>query len=103
MLPYKHYSAYEIEEVLRQEENLTTSPHECGAEESTLRRWKQEFPDKLSEIAALLESLANMSNTLLLSSLRRIYKALEYMILSPPTHGRLAWAFFLSKSHLVHI
>jgi transposase-like protein len=38
MLPYKHYAAPEIEQVLLNQEEPNSLPHECGAEESTLHR-----------------------------------------------------------------
>ena len=43
MLPHKHYAALEIEQVLQQQEEPAASLHECGAEESTLRRWMREI------------------------------------------------------------
>jgi hypothetical protein len=102
MLPYKHYAAPEIEQVLQCQEDPSAPPHECGAEESTLRRWRGEFPEKLNILAALLESLLKISQTALYSPLKRIYKALE-SVKSPTFSCRLAWAFFLGKSHPVHL
>jgi len=75
MLPYKHYAALEIEQVLQKQENPTGPPHECGAEESTLLRWRLEIPPKLSAIAASLELLVNISSINLLPPLQRLYKA----------------------------
>jgi len=96
MLPYKHYAALEIEQVLQKQENPMGPPHECGAEESTLRRWRLEIPPKLSVIAASLELLTNISSINLLSPLQRLYKALTLLAHPPPDHSRLAWAFFMS-------
>jgi len=96
MLPFKHYAAHEIEQVLNNEEAPATQPHECGAEESTLRRWRLEFPPKLSAIAASLELALNISDISLRSPLQRIYKALASLAQPPPKHSRLAWAFFES-------
>jgi transposase-like protein len=96
MLPHKHYTAYEIEQVLQNQEDPTTSLHSCGAEESTLRRWKQEFPQKLSALAASLESLVNVSITRLVPPLQRVYNALSLLVHPPPNQSRLAWAYFMS-------
>jgi hypothetical protein len=99
MLPHKHYAAPEIEQVLQEQENSSSPAHECGAEESTLRRWKQKFPVLLSAIAARLELLANISSTNLYPPLQRVYNALASIIRLPPRNCRLAWAFFVSQSH----
>ena len=101
MLPHKHYAAPEIEQVLQNQEDPTSSPHECGAEESTLRRWAREFPSKLSAFAALLELLANVSVTRLLAPLQRVYNALGLLVRPPANQCRLAWAFFVNKYHPV--
>jgi len=103
MLPHKHYAAPEIEQVLQQQEDPTASLHECGAEESTIRRWKQEFPEKLSALAALLESLANISEFRLISPLQRIYNTLASLVRPLPDQSRLAWAFFVSQFHPVRL
>ena len=97
MLPHKHYAAPEIEQVLHKQENPTDPPHECGAEESTLRRWVQEFPQILSVLAVSLESLVNVSITRLVAPLQRVYNALALLACPPPEQSRLAWAFFLAR------
>ena len=102
MLPHKHYAAPEIEQVLQNQEDPAALPHECGAEESTLRRWMLGFPQKLSALAASLESLVNVSITRLVAPLQRVYNALGLLVHPPPNQSHLAWAFFVSKfSHLV--
>ena len=103
MLPHKHYAAPEIEQVLQSQEDPAAPPHECGAEESTLRRWKQEFPEKLSVLAAFLESLINTSAIRLVPPLQRVYNALGHLVHPPPNQSRLAWAFSVSQSHPVHL
>jgi hypothetical protein len=103
MLPYKHYAAPEIEQVLQEQEDPVAPPHECGAEESTLRRWKQEFPGKLNSLAAFLESLINTSVIRLVPPLQRVYNALASLIHPPPGQSRLALAFFVSQSHPVRL
>ena len=103
MLPHKHYAAPEIEQVLHKQENPTAPPHECGAEESTLRRWKLEFPPKLSALAALFDSLTNIARIHLLPPLQRLYSALGSLAHPPPSHSRLAWAFFVSHFHPLHL
>jgi hypothetical protein len=57
-LPFKHYTAPEIERVLRHLLGGGTydrSP--CLADASTLKRWWKEFSRKLPQWAALLEAL----------------------------------------------
>ena len=103
MLPYKHYAAPEIEQVLKQQEDPAAPPHECGAEESTIRRWKREFPEKLSTLAASLELLANVSQACLIPPLQRIYNALGSLIHPLPPQNHLAWAFFVRHFHPVHV
>jgi hypothetical protein len=111
MLPYKHYAADEIEEVLREEEakegNSTAPPSrfECPAEESTLRRWRNEFAEKIRQMASTLEAGAKMAVLSLISpksGLQRCRDAIVSLgfVLSPDTCC-LAWAFFLSKTHPV--
>jgi len=102
MLPHKHYAAPEIEQVLKKQEDPAAPNHECGAEESTLRRWMREFPQKLSGLAAFLESLANISQTRLIAPLQRIYDALG-LLYPPPLQDRLALAFFTSRFNRVRI
>ena len=102
MLPYKHYAAPEIEQVIQSQEDPTVL-HECEAEESTLYRWKLEFPPKLNALASFFESLTNVFKIHLVSPLQRLYDALASLAHPPPNHDRLAWAFFMSRSHPVHI
>lgn len=74
MLPHKHYSAPEIEEVLLEDEakakNAAAASHsfECAAEESTLRRWRNEFPEKVRQIASKLEDRAKIAALSLISA-----------------------------------
>ena len=105
MLPHKHYSAPEIEQVLNKHENPANPPHECGAEESTLRRWKLEFPEILIALAFHLYSLTGVAMSLLSTKgpLQRLYDALESLVRPPPDQSRLAWAFFVSQSNPVHL
>jgi len=102
MLPHKHYAAPEIEQVLKKQEDPAAPHHECGAEESTLRRWMREFPPKLSGLAAFLESLANISQTCLIAPLQRIYYALS-LLYHPPLQDCLALAFFTCRFNRVRI
>jgi hypothetical protein len=101
MLPYKHYAAPEIEQVLYKQENPTAPPHECGAEESTLYRWGREFPGNVNALAAHLEFLAKISKLHLILPLQRVYDALASLIPAPPNCCRLAWAYLISQAHLV--
>ena len=101
MLPRKHYAAVEIEQVLKKQEDPEASPPYCGAEESTLRRWKREFPAALTALASRLYSLSNTAVSLVsdMQPLQRLYDALESLIHPPPDSSYLAWAFFVSQSH----
>jgi hypothetical protein len=57
LLPFKHYTAAEIEGVLRHLLGggiFSEAPSFC--EESTLRRWRREFSGKLQQWAGSLES-----------------------------------------------
>jgi len=103
MLPRKHYAAKEIEQVLQENEDPTVSTHECGAEESTLRRWKREFPEILSALTSHLCLLGNVTMSLLSTArpLQRLYDTLKMLVHPPPDSSRLAWAFFLNASHPV--
>ena len=105
MLPHKHYAAQEIEQVLDKHENPEAEAPECGAEESTLNRWVNEFTEILTFLASHLESLTNVAVSLVSATrpLQRLYDALESLIRPPPNHSRLAWAFFVSQSHPVHL
>ena len=91
MLPYKHYAAPEIEQVLQKQEDPEAPLHECGAEESTLRRWKHEFPEVLNALAFRLESLAIITISLIskASPLQRVYNALSLVVHPPPNRDRL--------------
>jgi transposase-like protein len=97
----------DVEEVLREEENSTAPSNrfECPAEESTLRRWRNEFPEQLRQIASKLETEAKtaaLSLTSAKSGLQRCRDALASlgMVFSHDTCC-LAWAFFVSKTHPV--
>ena len=103
MLPHKHYAAPEIEQVLQKQEDPAAPHHECGAEESTLRRWKREFPEKLSALAAYLESLTNTSKIRLVLPLQRVYDALVSVVKLASEDCRLAWAFYMRQAHPVRL
>ena len=104
MMPYKHYAAPEIEQVLKKRENPEEPPHNCEAKESTLRRWLREFPQILTDLTSRLLILAGASIFLLSTAtpLQRIYKALAYFVATPPDFCRLTWAHLIIQSHPVH-
>lgn len=59
LLPYKHYVAREIEQVLQTFSGIKPSAQlSTGAEESTLRRWRKEFLHKMQHWAGSLEAKA---------------------------------------------
>jgi hypothetical protein len=103
MLPHKHYAAPEIEQVLQKQEDSTAPPHECGAEESTLHRWKRWFPSVLTALASHLSSLARVAVSLVSSDrpLQKVWNALTRLLELPSDACRLAWAFFVSKTYPV--
>lgn len=56
--PYKHYSAFDGEMILRDMDNGFSAEHvEATASVSTLRRWKAEFREKGSQVAGALKAL----------------------------------------------
>jgi hypothetical protein len=111
MLPYKHYSAMEIEEVLLEdeaaEENSMAPPSkfECPAEESTLRGWRDEFPEKIRKMASHLEARAKMAALVLTSAKSGLQRCRDALVSLGFVISRdascLAWAFSLSKTHPV--
>jgi hypothetical protein len=105
MLPHKHYAAHEIEQVLQTQEKPTGPSHECGAEESTIYRWKREFSTTLTVLAFRLSSLAKIAVALLSEThpLQRLYDILAFLAPPPPDGSRLAWAFFLEASNPVRL
>jgi hypothetical protein len=73
LLPFKRYTATEIEAVLRhvfKGHHLADAP--SGAEESTLRRWWREFRPQIRDWGGLLEA-----------RLWRLYQRLESLIRLP--------------------
>ena len=59
MLPHKHYSGPEIEEVLSTvEEGVAVNHVATWAEESTLHRWIRQFGSMIPVLSAQLEALA---------------------------------------------
>jgi hypothetical protein len=101
----------DIEEVLlaheAEEENSTAPPHrfECPAEESTLRRWRNEFPEKIRQIASHLEARAKNAALSLTSSKSGLQRCRDALVSLGFVISRnascLAWAFFVSKAHPV--
>jgi hypothetical protein len=105
MIPYKHYAAPEIEQVLNKQEKPEEPPHSCEAKESTIRRWLREFPPILTGLTFRLLTLAGASISLLSTDppLQRLYKALAYFVKAPPDFCQLTWALLVGQSHPVHI
>ena len=104
MMPYKHYAAPEIEQVLKKQENPDEPSQNCGANESTLRRWLWEFPQILTDLTSRLLILAEAFISLLSTAtpLQRLYKALAYFVKTPPDFCRLTWALLITQSHPIH-
>jgi hypothetical protein len=56
LLPFKHYTAGEIEGVLHHMADGSLSDLYTNADERTLRRWWKEFSGKLQQWAGIIES-----------------------------------------------
>jgi transposase-like protein len=105
MLPFKHYAAPDIEQVLQKHEDPSAVEPVCAAEESTIYRWKREYPAILKSLASRLTSLAKTKEVPFLKTrpLQQIYNALKLLVYPPSDSSRLAWAFFWDMSHPVCI
>jgi hypothetical protein len=112
MVPYKHYAALEIEEVLeeaeRAEEEPTTKLPETYAEESTMQRWKKDFSEQMPLMAGQLEQIAadlGMGEPSLIQlsekPLQRLRAAVNALQELPSKISSLAYAFCLLISHPV--
>jgi len=103
MVPYKHYAAPEIEQVLKKQENPEEPLQYREANESTIRRWLREFPQVLAGLTSRLLTLAGASISLLSKEppLQRLYKALAYFVKAPSDFCRLSWAHLVGQFHPV--
>jgi hypothetical protein len=112
MIPHKHYDASEIEEALEKAERTdaeSIARHlETHAEESTIRRWIDDFSKQMPSMATRLEqmavefgmggvSLTRMSDR----PLQRLRRAVELLQEIPMGLSRLAYAFRMLISHPV--
>jgi hypothetical protein len=112
MVPYKHYAASEIEEVLKEAEKAEKEPAtdlpETYAEESTMQRWKKDFSEQMPLMAGQLEQIAadlgmGKSSLIRLSEkpLQRLRAAVDVLQELPSKISSLAYAFWLLISHPV--
>ena len=112
MVPYKHYAASEIEEVLeeaeRGEEEAISGFPETHAEESTMQRWKKDFSEQMPLMAGQLEQIAadlGMGEASLIQlskkPLVRLRAAVNVLQELPSKISSLAYAFRLLLSHPV--
>jgi transposase-like protein len=103
MMPYKHYAAPEIEQVLKKQENPEEPLQYCEAKKGTIRRWLREFPQVLTGLTFRLLTLAGAPISLLSTDppLQRLYKALEYFVMAPSDFCRLTWALLIGQFHPV--
>ena len=107
MLPHKHYSGPEIEEVLSVfEAGASVNSVETGAEESTLQRWKQQFRSLIPLLSGQLEELAHQffDKKTSLSiipdrPLWRLKRALGLLEAPDPGWTILGRSFFLALAH----
>lgn len=111
MLPNKHYAAQEIEESIAvMESGAAVDTIPCGAEESTLRRWRREYGAAIPKLTGKLEALARclLQKTLPLTTdaarpLNRLRAALTLLELIPSNWTVLGRAFFHIRVHPVCI
>jgi hypothetical protein len=112
MVPYKHYAASEIEEVLEEAERTKKEPAvgfpETYAEESTMQRWKKDFSEQMPLMAGQLEQIATdlgMGEPSLIQlsekPLQRLRAAVDVLQEVPSKVSSLAYAFWLLISHPV--
>ena len=109
MLPRKHYCAAEVEEVLHAEETgLPMSQLRTQADESTVRRWRNEFSTVLDNLSGALEAIATMVRgkpmpllQMAGSSFKRLREAVATLEELPPDWTHLSRAFFWRFSHPV--
>jgi hypothetical protein len=114
MVPYKHYAASEIEEVLEKAERTEEEPV-CGlpethAEESTMQRWKKDFSEQMPQLAGQLEQIAvdlGMGETSLIrlseKPLQRLRAAVNVLQELPSKISSLVYALWLLIFHPVCI
>jgi hypothetical protein len=111
MLPNKHYSGPEIEQVLvAVEEGTPINSVATYAEESTIQRWKRQFSSVIPVLCAQLEALAYMlfmEKTSLSSlpdrPLSRLKKALGHLEKHRPEWTLLGRSYFRALAHPVCI
>jgi len=109
MLPHKHYCAAEVEEVLYAEETGSpTSQLRTNADESTVRRWRNEFSTVLNTLSGTLEAIAalvrgkpkpllQMAGT----SFKRLREAVSSLEELPTGCTHLSRAFYWRRTHPV--
>ena len=109
MLPRKHYCATEVEEVLQAEETGLPMGQLCThADESTVRRWRNEFSTVLDSLSGTLEAitavicgkpkpLLQMSG----SSFKRLREAVTSLEELPAGWTHLSRAYFWRRIHPV--
>ena len=109
MLPHKHYCAAEVEEVLHAQE--TGSPLgqlRTQADESTVRRWRNEFSTVLDSLSGTIEAitavvrgkpkpLLQMAGV----SFKRLREAVAALEELPAGWTHLSRAYFWRRAHPV--
>jgi len=109
MLPHKHYCAAEVEEVLYAEETGSlVSQLSTYADESTVRRWRNEFATVLDSLSGTLESITAVvrgkPKPLLLmagATFKRLREAVTALEELPPGWTHLSRAYFWCRAHPV--
>lgn len=109
MLPQKHYCAAEVEEVLRAQEIGSPMSQLCtNADESTVRRWRNEFPTVLDSLSGTLEAITAVicgkTKPLLQmagSSFKRLREAVASLEKLPEGWTHLSRAYFWCRAHPV--
>ena len=109
MLPHKHYCAAEVEEVLHaQEIGSPMSQLSTNADESTVRRWRNEFSAVLDSLSGTLEAIAAVicgkPKPLLQmagASFKRLREAVASLEKLPTGWTHLSRAYFWRRAHPV--
>lgn len=108
LLPYKRYVGAEIEAVIEQKSRKDATPTDTKAEESTMRRWlnqfRQRLPKRMKELEKALINEYNkmvslLDNTQGMGRLRKLLQLLPQKA-AATTLGRANLALFWSGSKL---
>jgi len=92
IMPYKHYSAEVIESAINDTENGDFGRSSCPADDSTVRRWINQFHDRAPAAIGYIQSILFDNYLITISSLEQQEKGLFFQL------SRLIREFKLSES-----